>query len=113
MNKYLPLFILTVLLALSSPAICSPTPNANEKNDRIEFVIGPMKISPGSTGSAIIFLFGAFCALWAQNTNRNAWLWFFLGLFFTILTVFVLLYKNSKDKNPPKTPFDLKEHQLQ
>ena len=43
------------------------------------------------------FLFGAFCALWAQNTGRNAWLWFFLGLIFSVFTVLVLLYKNSTD----------------
>jgi len=32
----------------------------------------------GAAAGAVSFLFGAFCALWAQNTNRNAWLWFFL-----------------------------------
>ncbi len=42
--------------------------------------------------------FGIFCALWAQNTNRSAWLWFFLGLFFAPLTGLVLLYKNSQDR---------------
>jgi len=47
--------------------------------------------------SGIGFLFGAFCALWAQNTKRNAWLWFFLGLIFTAITVLCLLYKNSHD----------------
>ena len=46
-------------------------------------------------GGAVVFLFGAFCALWAQNTNRNPWLWFFLGLFFNVITVLVLLAKNS------------------
>ena len=35
----------------------------------------------------VIFLFGAFCALWAQNSGRNAWLWFFLGAFFNFITV--------------------------
>jgi hypothetical protein len=44
------------------------------------------------------FFCAAFCALWAQNTKRNPWLWFFLGLFFNIIVIFVLLYKNSKDK---------------
>ena len=39
-------------------------------------------------------LFGAFCALWAQNTKRNAVLWFFVGMIFNIIAVFVLLYKN-------------------
>jgi hypothetical protein len=47
---------------------------------------------------AAIWLFGAFCALWAQNTRRNPWLWFFLGLFFSVITVLVLLKKNSDDK---------------
>jgi len=45
-----------------------------------------------------IWLFGAFCALWAQNTGRNPWLWFFLGLLFSVITVLVLLKKNSDDK---------------
>lgn len=46
----------------------------------------------------VLFLFGVFCALWAQNTGRNPWLWFFLGAFFNIITVIVLLNKNSKDR---------------
>ena len=45
----------------------------------------------------VLFLFGAFCALWAQNTRRNPWAWFFLGLFFSVVTVIVLLVKNSDD----------------
>jgi hypothetical protein len=49
-------------------------------------------------GATAVFLFGAFCALWAQNTNRNPWLWFFLGLFFNIITVLFLLHKNSVDR---------------
>ncbi len=47
--------------------------------------------------SGILFLFGIFCALWAQNTNRNPWLWFFFGWFFHVITVLVLLEKNSDD----------------
>lgn len=49
-------------------------------------------------GGVAVFLFGAFCALWAQNTGRNPWLWFFLGMFFNVITVLVLLSKNSNDK---------------
>lgn len=49
-------------------------------------------------GAVVLFLFGAFCALWAQNTNRSPWLWFFLGLFFHVITVLVLLAKNSDDR---------------
>ena len=51
-----------------------------------------------ASDGAVIFLFGAFCALWAQNTGRSAWLWFFLGLLGSIVTVIVLLVKNSNDR---------------
>ena len=49
-------------------------------------------------GGVACFLFGAFCALWAQNTGRNPWSWFFLGLLFNVITVLVLLSKNSNDR---------------
>lgn len=43
----------------------------------------------------VFFLFGIFCASWAQSTGRNAWAWFFLGWFFAPITGLVLLYLNS------------------
>ena len=46
----------------------------------------------------ILFLYGIFCALWAQNTGRGPWRWFFLGLFFSVVTVLFLLSKNSQDR---------------
>jgi hypothetical protein len=46
----------------------------------------------------VFYLFGLFCAYWAQSTSRNAWLWFFLGLFFAPITGLVLLYKNSQGR---------------
>jgi len=46
----------------------------------------------------VLFLYGVFCALWAQNTNRSAWGWFFLGLFFGPLTTLFLLAKNAGDR---------------
>jgi len=49
-------------------------------------------------GGVAVFLFGAFCALWAQNTGRNPWSWFFLGMLFNVITVLVLLSKNSNDR---------------
>lgn len=49
-------------------------------------------------GGIVLFLFAGFCALWAQNSGRNPWLWFFLGAFFNIVTVIVLLNKNSNDR---------------
>ena len=55
------------------------------------------RASDAASGGAAMVLFGAFCALWAQNTGRSAWAWFFLGLIFSVITVLVLLYKNSQD----------------
>jgi hypothetical protein len=51
-----------------------------------------------SSDGAVVFLYGAFCALWAKNTGRSAWLWFFMGLLFSVFTVIVLLSKNSEDQ---------------
>ena len=44
----------------------------------------------------VLFLYGAFCANWAQNTRRNPWTWFFLGLFFSVFTLLALLAFDSK-----------------
>jgi hypothetical protein len=46
----------------------------------------------------VLFLFGGFCALWAQNSHRSAWIWFFAGALFSIITVIVLLIKNADEK---------------
>lgn len=54
-----------------------------------------------AAGGMVSFLFGAFCALWAQNSKRSAWLWFFLGLLFSVIAVIVLLVKNAGDRRPP------------
>ena len=51
-----------------------------------------------ATTSQVYFLFAIFCAYWAQTTRRNAWLWFFLGLFFAPITGLVLLYKTANDR---------------
>lgn len=45
----------------------------------------------------LLFLFGGVCALWAQNTGRNAWYWFFAGLFLSVLALIVVLSTNSHD----------------
>ncbi|MEO6846715.1 MAG: hypothetical protein ABI254_05625 [Chthoniobacterales bacterium] len=52
-----------------------------------------------ASDGGVAFLFAAFCALWAQNTRRSAWLWFFLGLFFNVFAIFVLLWKNFEDRD--------------
>ncbi|KPJ58627.1 MAG: hypothetical protein AMJ46_13900 [Latescibacteria bacterium DG_63] len=43
------------------------------------------------------FLFGIFCAYWAQVTRRSAWLWFFMGFLFGPITGIVLAWKNADD----------------
>ena len=56
---------------------------------------------------AAVWLFGVVCALWAQNSGRNPWLWFFLGLLFSVIAGLVMLYKNSQDrKMVPKGSFE-------
>ena len=51
-----------------------------------------------ATQGSVLFLFGIFCAYWAQQTHRNTWLWFFMGLLFGPITGVVLLVKNSNDR---------------
>jgi hypothetical protein len=93
----------SVLLFFMLP-ICVPSAaQADEQTDRriaeLERRINslPTPIQTHGDNGVLVFLFGVFCALWAQNTGRSAWLWFFLGLFFSVITVIVLLSKNSED----------------
>ena len=68
----------------------------DQLNTQVNRLSNEMRENVSNGGLAM--LFGGFCALWAQNTGRNAWLWFFLGLIFSVITVLVLLYKNSTDR---------------
>jgi len=78
----------------------------NRRIDRLEIRVGQVASEPRTntiiqqdhvTGISLC-LFGEFCALWAQNTNRNAWFWFFMGFCFSVITVLALLSKNSEDR---------------
>ncbi|MCV6625890.1 MAG: hypothetical protein OIF38_07325 [Cellvibrionaceae bacterium] len=51
-----------------------------------------------ASASWVSFLFAVFCAYWAIETRRNAWLWFFCGFFFSVLAGLALLYKHGRDK---------------
>lgn len=44
------------------------------------------------------FLFGVFCAYWAQTTDRNPWLWFVFGWVLPPLAGLMLLWKNAGDR---------------
>ncbi len=93
----------SVLLLFLLPIFVPNAVQADEQTDRriaeLERRINslPTPIQTHGDNGGLVFLFGVFCALWAQNTGRSAWLWFFLGLFFSVITVIVLLYKNSDD----------------
>ena len=93
----------SVLLLFLLPIFVPNAVQADEQTDRrtaaLEMRINslPTPIQTHGNNGPLVFLFGVFCALWAQNTGRSAWLWFFLGLFFSLITVIVLLSKNSDD----------------
>ena len=55
------------------------------------------KVTGYSSIGLVLLLCGGFCALWAQDSGRNPWVWFFFGCFFPFLAVIVLLMKNSDD----------------
>lgn len=91
-------FVLLLLLGVWAvvPAFAQAQP---QRMDQLEQRVSTLERKVRQLGGegVLLVLFGAFCALWAQNTGRNAWLWFFLGVIFSFVTVFVLLWKNSAD----------------
>ena len=84
-----------ILLILSASALWSQQPPPSTLEQAAGSVSSLRNQAAGGCGLGM--LFGAFCALWAQNTRRNAFLWFLLGAIFSVITVMVLLYKNSQD----------------
>lgn len=89
-----------LLLILALVAGLAPALNAQlteRRVERLETRVGRLE-QAGRDYGAVGFVAGVFAALWAQNTRRNAWLWFFLGLLLAPITLLVLLYKNSRDR---------------
>lgn len=68
----------------------------------LETQVSNLKDDASELGGSTLFFVGVFCALWAQNTGRNAWLWFFCGILFAPITLIVLLIKNSSDRRSQK-----------
>jgi hypothetical protein len=105
------LLVATFLLSLISPRLHAQAPEPRldrleshsqmtvERVGRLESKVNRLENTVREYGSAA-FVAAAMAALWAQNTRRNAWLWFFMGAFFAPITLLVLLYKNSNDKPP-------------
>ncbi len=88
MSRTLALVLCLALLVLFPVVAAAQEPGGNVTTARVA----------SAGGGGVAFLFGAFCALWAQNTGRNPWLWFFLGLIFSVITAIVLLAKNANDR---------------
>ena len=107
--------LLLVLLALAPLAASAQTHAPLTLEARVARL--ESRVDRASAAGVVAFVCGAFCALWAQNTRRNAWLWFFLGLLFSVITLVFLLNKNADDlaKRPRdgRKPFDLQDFRQQ
>lgn len=99
--KIISLICLAVLFGFVFPAAATAQLQPQSENvSRLEGRVKRLETKIAQIGNdqgLTLILFGAFCALWAQNSGRNAWLWFLLGLFFSFIMVFVVLWKNSND----------------
>jgi hypothetical protein len=69
----------------------------------------------GTTGALLLFGYSApvamgfFCAYWAQQTQRNPWLWFFLGaLLMPVAGIALLASRRNPDSSDPGE--DLSRH---
>jgi len=103
MNNRLTCLVLMLVAVCVGPLLATAQDTATTTEERITTLEKKVtwldyKVRSFAAEGAVAFLFGAFCALWAQNTRRNPWLWFFLGLLFSVVTVLVLLYKNSNPR---------------
>jgi len=75
----------------------------DERVANLESQVATLKQSVQQAGNGVVlglFVFAVFCAVWAQNTNRSAVLWFVLGFLplINFFTAIVLLAKNSRDR---------------
>ena len=71
------------------------SPTTTQVESRVASIESRLLDYASSTG--VLFLYGAFCALWAQNTRRSPWLWFVLGVFLSFAALLILLSRNSLD----------------
>jgi cell division protein FtsW (lipid II flippase) len=95
--SYCCFFFLILALGAMMPARASAETDLEQRVSNLEHRAGYH-----NDAGVAVFVCAAFCALWAQNTGRNAWLWFFLGLLFSFIVIFVMLYKNSNDRKTGK-----------
>lgn len=93
--KVAPVFLFALCIGLFVLAV--PEIEAQTLEKRVQDL--ERQVDRLATSGLVLFLFGVFCALWAQETNRGAWGWFFFGLFLGPIAAVVLLQKNAKEKN--------------
>lgn len=67
-----------------------------------------MSVTDGEFASyaLVAFLFAVFCAYWAQETARSAWLWFVFGLLLPPIAGIALLSKNAVRRERLAKPKD-------
>ena len=93
----LSLVVLFFCLMLPTPTLAQSDDSRLDKLERkVQYL--EYRVSDNGAAGLAVFVCATFCALWAQQTGRNAWLWFFLGAFFNFITLLVLLHKNSQDR---------------
>jgi hypothetical protein len=94
-------------LSLSWSQEVAPTATAREVGElrmqiaRLEERLRSAEVKGADDKNVGIALMAAagLCALWAQNTGRSAWLWFFFGLILSPIAVIAMLYKNARDRD--------------
>ncbi|HYD84978.1 MAG TPA: hypothetical protein VEA63_13025 [Opitutus sp.] len=92
-----------VLLAVLSAPFIAWAETSDSRVNRLETRVRKLERS-GRSVVGIAFVAGVVAALWAQNTRRNAWLWFFAGVIFAPITLLVLLYLNAQDRDRDRDP---------
>lgn len=87
-----------VLLALCLGVfvLVAPETEAQTIEERVQGL--ERQVDRLATTGLVLFLFGTFCAYWAQEKDRGAWGWFFFGLFLGPIAAVVLLSKNAQDR---------------
>ena len=91
--------------AAAASGLPDRTTQLETRVDKLDRQLKALKSNTTGLGG-LAFLFGVVCALWAQNSGRNAWLWFFLGAIFSAVTTLVLLWKNAEDRRNRRAPAD-------
>lgn len=81
MRQTLLLLLIATLVAGIVPAPASAEEKTEERVKALESQVSQLESAIADkvgVGGIVFLLDGIFCALWAQNAGRNAWLWFFL-----------------------------------